>query len=106
MDINETVSMRNVFVAVAVAQCEWAFNFDDFAVVNVFVLRVSGKYAMHQLVQKLPCEDKPSDFPVSDETITAVQATLYEVVRSTPEFARYVTKGSFILERKRKRHRF
>ena len=43
---------------------------------------------MHQLVQKLPCEDKPSDFPVSDETITAVQATLYEVVRSTPEFAR------------------
>ncbi len=42
---------------------------------------------MHQLVQKLPSETKPSDFPVSDDTVTAVQATLYEVVRKNPEFA-------------------
>jgi hypothetical protein len=46
-----------------------------------------GKYAMKQLVQKLPTEKQTQDFPASDDTITAVQATLYEVIKKTSNFA-------------------
>ena len=46
----------------------------------------SGKYAMKQLVAKLPSESNQQDFPTSDQTITAVQATLYEVIKNNPPF--------------------
>ncbi len=42
---------------------------------------------MRQLVTKLPYDAKPPDFPVSDDTITAVQATLYEVIKKNADFA-------------------
>ena len=42
---------------------------------------------MRQLVMKLPQENKQPDFPVSDDTVTAVQATLYEVVKKNADFA-------------------
>lgn len=47
----------------------------------------SGKYAMRQLVGRLPCDNPRPDFTVSDDTVTAVLATLYEVVRKNMEFA-------------------
>jgi len=46
-----------------------------------------GKYGMRQLVQKLPADNKIPNMPVSDDTITAVQATLYEIVKKNPVFA-------------------
>jgi hypothetical protein len=47
-----------------------------------------GKYAMKQLVCKLPSEHpSPNDFPMSDDTICAVECTLYEVIRRHQEFA-------------------
>ena len=42
---------------------------------------------MQQLVQKLPREGRQPDFVVSDDTVTAVQATLYEVIKRNPDFA-------------------
>ena len=48
---------------------------------------LSGKYAMPQLVSKLPSEQKTSDFVVSDDTVTAVQATIYEVIKDNAGFA-------------------
>ena len=47
----------------------------------------TGKYAMKQLAQKLPCENKPPDFPISDETVSAVEAAVYEIVKKNMEFA-------------------
>ena len=46
-----------------------------------------GKYAMQQLVSKLPAEGRAPDFPVSDNTIAAILATLYEVIKKNPDFA-------------------
>ncbi|XP_074659788.1 uncharacterized protein LOC141912468 [Tubulanus polymorphus] len=43
-----------------------------------------GKYAMRQLVSKLPIGQV--EYPPSDDTIAAVLATLYEVVRKNPDF--------------------
>lgn len=51
------------------------------------VCLLSGKYAMRQLVQKLPQENRAPDFLVSDDTVTAVQATLYEVIKKNADFA-------------------
>ena len=42
---------------------------------------------MKQLVTKLPAENRPQDFPLSDDTICAIEATLYEVVRNNVDFA-------------------
>lgn len=42
---------------------------------------------MRQLVQKLPQENRAPDFLVSDDTVTAVQATLYEVIKKNADFA-------------------
>lgn len=46
-----------------------------------------GKYAMHQLVKKMPLTGQSQDFPASDDTISAVLATLYEVIKKNPDFA-------------------
>lgn len=47
----------------------------------------SGKYAMRDLVQKLPAGNQ-QDVGTSDDTIAAVLATLNEVIKKHPEFSR------------------
>jgi len=47
-----------------------------------------GKYAMRDLVQKLPSSGRPQDHPASDDTIAAVLATLNEVIKKNAEFSR------------------
>ncbi len=47
-----------------------------------------GKYAMRDLVQKLPAGNQ-QDMATSDDTIAAVLATLNEVIKKHPEFSRY-----------------
>ena len=47
-----------------------------------------GKYAMRDLVQKLPSGQPQHDHGVSDDTIAAVLATLNEVIKKHPEFSR------------------
>ena len=42
---------------------------------------------MAELVKKLPSETKTADFAVSSDTITAVQATIYEVIKENSDFA-------------------
>ena len=45
---------------------------------------------MKQLVTKLPCEGREPEYPISDDTICAIEATLYEVIKNAAEFASYV----------------
>lgn len=47
-----------------------------------------GKYAMRDLVQKLPSGNPQRDVGTSDDTIAAVLATLNEVIKKHPEFSR------------------
>lgn len=47
-----------------------------------------GKYAMRDLVQKLPSGNPQHDQNTSDDTISAVLATINEVIKKNPEFAR------------------
>lgn len=47
-----------------------------------------GKYAMRDLVQKLPSVSPQHDHGTSDDTIAAVLATLNEVIKKHPEFSR------------------
>jgi hypothetical protein len=47
----------------------------------------AGKYAMRDLVQKLPSSTHV-DQGTSDDTIAAVLATLNEVIKKHPEFSR------------------
>jgi hypothetical protein len=47
-----------------------------------------GKYAMRDLVQKLPSGNPQHDQGTSDDTIAAVLATLNEVIKKHPEFSR------------------
>ena len=49
---------------------------------------VAGKYAMRDLVQKLPSGNPQRDVGTSDDTIAAVLATLNEVIKKHPEFSR------------------
>ncbi|CAG0883339.1 unnamed protein product [Cyprideis torosa] len=49
-----------------------------------------GKYAMRDLVQKLPSGHPAQDQGTSDDTIAAVLATLNEVVKKNAEFARFL----------------
>lgn len=49
-----------------------------------------GKYAMRDLVQKLPSGNAQHDQGTSDDTIAAVLATLNEVIKKNAEFARYL----------------
>ena len=48
---------------------------------------ILGKYAMRDLVQKLPAGNQ-QDIGTSDDTIAAVLATLNEVIKKHPEFSR------------------
>jgi hypothetical protein len=50
-----------------------------------------GKYAMRDLVQKLP-SGRPHDHNTSDDTIAAVLATLNEVIKKNAEFSRLIKK--------------
>ncbi|XP_044014863.1 catenin delta-2 isoform X4 [Aphidius gifuensis] len=47
-----------------------------------------GKYAMRDLIQKLPSGNNQHDQGTSDDTIAAVLATLNEVIKKNAEFAR------------------
>ena len=47
-----------------------------------------GKYAMRDLVQKLPSGNSQHDQGTSDDTIAAVLATLNEVIKKNAEFSR------------------
>ncbi|XP_037946325.1 catenin delta-2 isoform X2 [Teleopsis dalmanni] len=47
-----------------------------------------GKYAMQDLVQKLPSGNPQHDHNTSDDTICAVLATINEVIKRNPEFSR------------------
>lgn len=47
-----------------------------------------GKYAMRDLVQKLPSGNPQHDQNTSDDTITAVLATINEVIKKNAEFSR------------------
>ncbi|XP_065166113.1 catenin delta-2 isoform X3 [Atheta coriaria] len=47
-----------------------------------------GKYAMRDLVQKLPSGNAQHDQATSDDTIAAVLATLNEVIKKNAEFSR------------------
>lgn len=49
-----------------------------------------GKYAMRDLVQKLPSGNPQHDQGTSDDTIAAVLATLNEVIKKNAEFSRFV----------------
>ena len=57
--------------------------------IDVWIICVSGKYAMRDLVQKLPSGNPQRDHGTSDDTIAAVLATLNEVIKKHPEFSRY-----------------
>ena len=46
-----------------------------------------GKYAMRQLVQRLPEEGKAPRIPNADETISSLMALIYEVIKTSTEFA-------------------
>lgn len=46
-----------------------------------------GKYAIRQLVARLPDVRAPLTYQVSDETIAAVEAAIYEVVKHNIVFA-------------------
>ena len=50
---------------------------------------IAGKYAMRDLVQKLPSGNPQRDVGTSDDTIAAVLATLNEVIKKHPEFSRW-----------------
>ena len=54
----------------------------------IIIVIISGKYAMRDLVQKLPAGNQ-QDIGTSDDTIAAVLATLNEVIKKHPEFSRY-----------------
>ena len=52
------------------------------------ILDIAGKYAMRDLVQKLPSGNPQHDHGTSDDTIAAVLATLNEVIKKQEEFSR------------------
>lgn len=49
----------------------------------------SGKYALPHLVRKLPSTTRQSELMLSDETIAAVEAALYEIIKTNSTHARY-----------------
>ncbi|KRT78574.1 Armadillo repeat containing protein [Oryctes borbonicus] len=53
-----------------------------------------GKYAMRDLVQKLPSGNPQHDQGTSDDTIAAVLATLNEVIKKNAEFSRSLLEAS------------
>ncbi len=51
---------------------------------------LTGKYAMRQLVNRLPERGRPQTPPMSDETICALESLIHEVIHNNLEFAQYV----------------
>jgi len=57
---------------------------------------IVGKYAMQQLVHKLPSTDGPSELQLlSNATITAVESALYEIIKTNSTHAKLVTENIF-----------
>jgi len=54
------------------------------------VIDVSGKYALPHLVRKLPSPVRQSELMLSDETVTSVEAALYEIIKTNSTHARSV----------------
>jgi len=52
------------------------------------VTGISGKYALPHLVRKLPSPVRQSELMLSDETIAAVEAALYEIIKTNSTHAR------------------
>ena len=52
------------------------------------IVDIAVKYAMRDLVQKLPSGNPQHDHGTSDDTIAAVLATLNEVIKKQEEFSR------------------
>ena len=50
---------------------------------------------MKQLVTKLPCQGREPEYPIADDTICAIEATLYEVIKNAAEFASYVVSDFY-----------
>merc|ERR1719328_916344 len=68
-----------------------------------------GKYAMRDLVQKLPSGNPQHDHGTSDDTIAAVLATLNEVIKKHPEFSRSLLEAGGVerlMQITRQRQRF
>ncbi|KPJ19284.1 Catenin delta-2 [Papilio machaon] len=68
-----------------------------------------GKYAMRDLVQKLPSGNQQHDQGTSDDTIAAVLATLNEVIKKSGEFSRSLLEAGGVerllaLTKQRHRH--
>ncbi|KAF9808107.1 hypothetical protein SFRURICE_017279, partial [Spodoptera frugiperda] len=67
-----------------------------------------GKYAMRDLVQKLPSGNHQHDQGTSDDTIAAVLATLNEVIKKSGEFSRSLLEAGGVerlLNLTKQRHR-
>ncbi|KAM3958836.1 adherens junction protein p120 [Aphomia sociella] len=67
-----------------------------------------GKYAMRDLVQKLPSGNQQHDQGTSDDTIAAVLATLNEVIKKSGEFSRSLLEAGGVerlLNLTKQRHR-
>ncbi|GBP61778.1 Catenin delta-2 [Eumeta japonica] len=67
-----------------------------------------GKYAMRDLVQKLPSGNAQHDQGTSDDTIAAVLATLNEVIKKSGEFSRSLLEAGGVerlLNLTKQRHR-
>lgn len=66
--------------------------------VNVlFIWRVLGKYAMPQLVSKLPPANRSSELPLSsNDTITAVESAIYEIIKTNSTHAKYVISSMLL----------
>ena len=74
--------MKSVKISVKLSVKYYIFHIKTFD--NTFLLYLSGKYAIRQLVSRLP-RDFRNNLP--DDTICAVVATLYEVVKDNQDFA-------------------
>lgn len=67
-----------------------------------------GKYAMRDLVQKLPSGNAQHDQGTSDDTVAAVLATLNEVIKKSGEFSRSLLEAGGVerlLNLTKQRHR-
>ena len=66
----------------------WTNFYEKYFLTNFMYIHIIGKYAMRDLVQKLPSVSPQHDHGTSDDTIAAVLATLNEVIKKHPEFSR------------------
>ena len=66
----------------------YSFVLCIFLLFTSVIVDIAGKYAMRDLVQKLPSGNPQHDHGTSDDTIAAVLATLNEVIKKQEEFSR------------------